>query len=113
MRTIPSGATEVGARLGEGIELAAYEVRPDRVRPGRALELIVYFRCHERVSQDWTVFAHGDHPSAGRRMRLVSDHPPADGFLPTSRWQAGQIIRQAAFRPGTPDVVHRALVGEA
>lgn len=93
VESVPSRATEVEARLGDSVELLAYELRPARVAAGREITLVLYFRATSRVSEEWTVFVHGDLPSGDRRHRILSDHPPADGLLPTTRWGAGQIIR--------------------
>jgi hypothetical protein len=93
---VPSAAIEVGARLGEEIELAACRLRPERVRPGQPLEVTLYFRVLEPLPREWTVFVHGDQPASGREMRLLSDHPPADGLVPTTAWRPGQIIRDVS-----------------
>jgi 4-amino-4-deoxy-L-arabinose transferase-like glycosyltransferase len=93
VESVPSRATAVNARLGDGVELLAYELRPARLRPGSTVTLVLYFRTTERLRGEWTVFVHGDLPGGERRHRLLSDHPPAYGWVPTPRWRPGQIIR--------------------
>lgn len=90
---VPRRATEFDARLGDSVELVAYELRPERLRPGGTVTLVLYWRATRRIRHEWTIFVHGDHPSGDRRQRLLSDHPPADGFWPTTRWRPGRIIR--------------------
>lgn len=93
LKQVPSRATKVNARIGDDVELLAYEIRPKRVAQERAIRLTLYFKTSQRLREDWTIFVHGDLPSKDRRQRMISDHPPADGLLPTTRWLPDQIIK--------------------
>jgi 4-amino-4-deoxy-L-arabinose transferase-like glycosyltransferase len=111
---VPQRATELNARLGEDIELLAYELSPERVRRGGVITLVLYWRATKRLREEWTVFIHGDHPSGNRNNRMINDHSPADGFWPTTNWRVGQIVRdeiQVEARDDQPLATYRFYAG--
>ncbi len=93
LRELPRRAKRVEARLGDDIELLAYEIRPRRIRPEDTVKISLYFRAKRTLRRDWTVFVHGDRPNRSRRRRMVNDHAPADGLIPTSEWPTDAIVR--------------------
>jgi 4-amino-4-deoxy-L-arabinose transferase-like glycosyltransferase len=114
VRELPRGAVEVNATLGDGVELLAYQIRPASVGPDRPVQVTLFFRTSRRIDREWTVFVHCDHASGDRRHRLLSDHPPADGVVPTTSWQPGQIVRdesEVMTRRNQPAGTYRFYAG--
>jgi hypothetical protein len=88
--TLPPSAITVGARVGENIELAAYEVDRVQARPGDALHLTLYWRALQPLSQSYTVFVHVYENGLG--LAAQRDSPPRDGQYPTTCWRPDEIV---------------------
>jgi len=96
-------------KIGDGIQLAGYDVQPETLRPGEILYLQLHWQVKTAPAGDWTVFTHllGRDASGGRTVVAGHDSPPGEGSLPTPRWQAGwrlldeyQIPLPADLAPG-------------
>jgi hypothetical protein len=77
-------------RLGEGVELLAYEVDGLLGEPGGAVDLTLYWASRLRIEEDYTVFTHLI--DAEDRLWAQQDNQPQEGEHPTSRWREGEVI---------------------
>ncbi len=86
----PSEATFAGGR----IRYLGSDVRPESAPGGQPVRVTHYFESLKPLDKSWKLFVHLE--AAGRAGILVNaDHYPAEGLLPTDRWQAGQIIEDS------------------
>lgn len=82
---------QVGARLGDSVELVGYDVS----REGRAILLTVYWRALAAMTDDYTVFAHllgAINPGTQSPVWAQDDARPGHGSFPTTRWRSGEIV---------------------
>ncbi|RIK41421.1 MAG: hypothetical protein DCC55_11925 [Chloroflexi bacterium] len=82
------------AKLGDGIELAGYDVQPGVLRRGELLYLQLHWLVKAPPSGDWTVFTHVVAQDEGGERTVVAGHDsrPGAGSLPTDRWRPGWRI---------------------
>lgn len=86
------------ARLGTGIRLLGYDLRPAgrALRPGEALVLDLYWLAEEPPEESYTVFTHllgpVHNPATGGPVWAQHDGPPLQGSLPTHLWPLGTVI---------------------
>jgi hypothetical protein len=76
--------------LGRRVRLLGYNVESG-FRPGDNIHLTLFWQCMEEIDQDYTVFTHlidGKQSIWGQK-----DNPPVDGLYLTSKWEAGEIVR--------------------
>ena len=79
--------------FAKGIELLGVAVMPD----GRGnLQVLLRWRATVPLDEDYTVFVH--YLRDGERIGQA-DAPPAGGYYPTSRWQAGDVINDRHVVP--------------
>jgi hypothetical protein len=90
---------QVGARLGEVVELVGYSLRLPTVqgtggrqssRPGDTLHLTLVWRCLEQMETSYTVFTHL--LDEAQQIRGQQDNPPMGGRYPTPLWVPGEIV---------------------
>jgi hypothetical protein len=83
---------EVGARLGDAVELVGYTLeRPTGlVRPGDTLRLTLIWRCLRPFEAPYTVFTHLLDP--GRQVRGQKDNAPMQGRYPTTLWAPQEVV---------------------
>ncbi len=112
MYTRPAGTvaarppqTPLAVSLGDGIELAGFDVLPDAPAAGEVLYLQLHWLVDTAPAADWTVFTHL--LDGGGELRAGHDSPPGEGSLPTAQWRAGwrvldehQIPLPADLPPG-------------
>ena len=72
------------------IELVGWEPLPAKHKVGEDLTMTLYFKALKNVSREYQIFVHAEHD---KNFRLIGDHTPVDGQFSTSRWQAGQYIK--------------------
>jgi hypothetical protein len=77
-------------RLGEEVELLAYEVDGLLVRPGSAIDLTLYWVARSEIEEDYTVFIHLI--DAEERLWTQQDNQPRQGEHPTSGWREGEVV---------------------
>lgn len=77
-------------RLGEGVELLAYEVDDLTFEPGGTVDLTLYWAARSEMEEDYTVFTHLI--DAEDRLWAQQDNPPLAGERPTSEWLEGEVI---------------------
>jgi len=78
------------AILGDKVRLLGYNM-DSGFRPGDGIRLTLFWQCIEEMDQDYTVFIHLIDEQ--QDIWGQKDNPPVDGFYPTSRWEAGEIVR--------------------
>lgn len=88
--TLPALQHRLGARFGDGIELAGWTIEPGPVHPGGKVGLTLYWRALKESDVDYTVFTHL--LDAQQRVRGQVDAQPGGGSLPTGGWAAGEVI---------------------
>lgn len=114
-----------GVSFDDGrIEVLGFDADKDSYRPGDKMQVAVYFRVNERPSDDFVLQLEAWQPAAapakpGERrapMRPARSKRrlTADGVLPTSRWRAGEYIRDRFTIPiptswRTGDTLHLGL----
>lgn len=95
--------------IGDGIELAGYDVLPGVLRSGEVLYLQLHWLVKTAPVDDWTVFTHVTAQDESGEYTVVAGHDsrPGAGSLPTDRWQPGwrildeyQIPLPAELPPG-------------
>ncbi len=101
-----------GSRWENGLELTAFGVEADRVRPGQAFRLEFEFRATRPVDADYDWFVHLVAPDG--RVILGRHAPPGFGARPTSGWAVGPTVtdRCAILVPAdTPPGEYRLVAG--
>jgi 4-amino-4-deoxy-L-arabinose transferase-like glycosyltransferase len=84
-------AYPVGARIGEAIVLAGYDLSAEEVRPGESFTVTLVWRAEGTPKGDYTAFVH----LIDKDGQLVAqdDHPPLGDEYRTSFWTRGDVIR--------------------
>ncbi len=82
------------AALGDGIQLAGYDLQPATLRAGEILYLQLHWLVEANPTVDWTVFTHLLALDEQGNPHVVAGHDsrPGAGSLPTLRWQPGWRI---------------------
>jgi hypothetical protein len=109
--SLPEGITLVGIRMGDAVVLEGYAVRPAADHP-HALDVALYWRALRSNLPEYFVYG-GGVPGVAKFLARPAA-PPVMGFLPTHRWQAGQMIEdvQRLIRPAeTPPGRYQLEVG--
>jgi hypothetical protein len=88
--TLPDAAQPIAVRLGDTIELAGYGLSQAPLTGAARFTLTLYWQAHQAVDTDYTVFTQILGPDGA----VIGQHDgtPADGALPTTRWDTGEII---------------------
>ncbi len=100
---IPTEARPLRARLGDAVELVAYELGSTEVHPGEALRVTFYWRVLGRTPDNYTLGIHILGPNLEDYGELNTY--PGQGRLATSRWEPGFLFRETAWviaRPTGP-----------
>lgn len=90
---LPPGVTPSGARFGDGVTLAGYQVEGDR-KPGGLAAVTLYWRVDKNgtaAAADLVAYAHLV-PNAGGSEPVLHDSIPGDAQRPADTWRAGEII---------------------
>jgi mannosyltransferase len=92
----------VNSVLQGGIELLGYQLTDasgravTAVQPGATLTLDLYWRAQEKLSRNYTVFAHlvgqAYNPQTGGPVWAGHDSEPLQGGYPTTQWFVGETI---------------------
>jgi hypothetical protein len=87
--TNPQSATQaIGVRVGENIELLAFDLSFSS--PSEPVRLTLYWQALRKISEDLTVFVQLLDFSG--KLAWQVDRYPVDGFRPTSSWKVGETI---------------------
>ncbi|MEM4724029.1 MAG: DUF2079 domain-containing protein [Candidatus Hadarchaeum sp.] len=87
---IPPEALPLHIRFGDQMELLAYTLDKNEVRPGDVLNLTLYWQCLEPIPEDYIVFVHllGQYDLIAAQRDAV----PCLGTCPTRHWKPGQYL---------------------
>jgi hypothetical protein len=88
------------ADLGGKVRLLGYNIESG-FRPGDGIHLTLFWQALEEMNKDYTVFTHLI--DAKGHIWGQKDNPPVDGFYPTTKWEAGEIVRDQYDIPILPD----------
>jgi hypothetical protein len=96
-----AGATAIGARFGEQIELESARLEGEAV-PGGALTLELFWHALRQPDDNYTVFVH----LLDSQDQLVTgaDREPLEGRFPTSTWLEGERVGSAHPLQLPPDL---------
>jgi hypothetical protein len=86
----PPIAHPLNYRLGDQIALIGYDLDRSAAKPGEAVHLRLYWQALQRLSADYTVFAHVR--AFDNQIVAQKDSPPQSGAYPTSFWEAGEAV---------------------
>jgi Gpi18-like mannosyltransferase len=81
----PSGAT-----FGDQIRLVGYSFKPDRVRPGEAVQFSFTWQPLRDLDEHYMLFVHLLNPALEKGGQR--DGPPTRNVYPTRYWRAGEAI---------------------
>jgi len=108
-------------RLGPISLLGGHLPEYDEIAPGMRLPVTLYWRAEADVRADYWVrlalmpVATGLKPTPGLELAYsLADSLPVNGTYPTSRWVAGEIVRDVhdwRIAPMTPPGEYRVMVG--
>jgi hypothetical protein len=94
----PETAYPVGSRLGESIRLIGYDLVVDEEQtslddlyPGDMLGVSLLWECVAPMDVDYTMAVYII--DAGGQVVLQQDRQPVGGFVPTTAWEPGELIR--------------------
>jgi hypothetical protein len=90
------------AILGHRIHFLGYDLRHSPFKPGGQVYLILYWQAIDKIEEDYTVFTHL--LDSEGRLRAQKDNPPVNGLLPTTAWEAGEIIQDRYIIPLDPEL---------
>lgn len=88
--------------FGGLVELVGYEMSDLSPSAGGSVDLTLYWRALQPISQDYVVFAHIVDPPT-TTIYAGSDAQPANWSRPTTTWQTGEIIEDHHTLPINPD----------
>ena len=92
----------MGVNLGDKISLLGYNLESG-FRPGDGIHLTLFWQTLEEMGEDYTVFTHLIDEQGN--LWGQKDNQPVDGFYPTTKWQAGEFVRDQynlMISPETP-----------
>jgi mannosyltransferase len=87
---LPAMQNRLGAKLGDKIVLAGFDLKDSRVRPGDALQLTLYWQALAPSDQSYKVFNHvidDNNVFAGQR-----DAIPVSDTRPTTTWRKDEVV---------------------
>ncbi len=85
------------AQLDEGIRLLGYDLDTQQIKDGSALDVTLYWKATEPLTEDYTVFVQILDESGV--LVTQKDNQPVGGTYPTSVWQVGAIIPDSYLVP--------------
>ncbi len=80
------------AKFGDEIALVGWSAQPETLKPG-TVNLTLVWRAERGMAQSYTSFVHFVN-AAGDRI-AQDDHAPHNGIYPTTRWAAGEMVRES------------------
>jgi 4-amino-4-deoxy-L-arabinose transferase-like glycosyltransferase len=99
------------AELGGKVRLLGYNIESG-FRPGDGIHLTLFWQALEAIDEHYTVFTHLVDDEG--TLWGQKDNPPVDGFYPTTKWQAGEIVRDQydlLISPDAPAGEYKLEVG--
>jgi hypothetical protein len=87
----------VGATLDGSLTLVGHNMEPSEPGPGQELEVSLYWRVEEELSQDYHTYVHVLDKDG--QTVAQSDHRPGQEYYPSSLWQPGEILLDVHVLP--------------
>lgn len=78
--------------LSDRVSLIGYDLSQDRVQPGEAIELTLYWRAERALHAEYHVFVHVTQTGPPVAQ---SDGPPANGAYPCTLWLPGEVVKDS------------------
>ncbi len=103
---------QVRADLGGAVRLIAYDLPPAPWKPGDTVEILLFWQCLNAPGEELVTFV--QLLDREGRLMAAAEMPPTAGFFPTSRWQAGDIIRdrqELTLPAALPDGTYQLIAG--
>ncbi len=97
-----------GANFGDNVELVSTIVAPGSAFVGDTVRVGLNFKVLKQMDVDYMIFVHVEDVD-GRVDRLNVDHAPMRGARPTSKWNAGEMVRDEFEIPIPPQMNVRGL----
>jgi len=111
---LPEPEVPLTADFGSGIRLLGFDLKQVAPNPGGQLDVVLYWRALDTVSEDYKVFVHLYHPTIPGGLPGQHDSPPGNGVFPTSSWLPGEVVTDPhviSIEPEAPTGVCRIGVG--
>ncbi|MCL4458608.1 MAG: glycosyltransferase family 39 protein [Chloroflexi bacterium] len=111
VQSLPSGANPVAVNYDNRLNLLGYRLDSIRGAPDR-LSLILFWQAKSAPLASYSVVSSLT-DSEGYAW-AIADAEPFNGFYPTSRWEAGEIVadrREIQITPGAPPGIYTLQVG--
>ncbi len=98
---IPESAIGFHTRYGNAIELVAYELEDRSLKPGESTMISLYWHALAPVESDYSVYLH----LFGREGEMIAFRDSLAGMAlyPSSRWEPGEVIKDAYELRISPD----------
>lgn len=100
------------ATFGDALELLGYNLKTSEAAPGGQITLTLYWHTRQRVTTDYTVFAHLVDETG--EIRGQRDSRPVSGAYPTTIWSPEKVIVDRHIVPvegDAPPGQYRLAVG--
>jgi hypothetical protein len=104
--------TRLDANLGDAVDLVGATLSQNTLAPGKVLGVTLIWRARRDLQEDYTVFLQLL-DGAGKPW-AAEDARPWQGRYPTSRWQAGEVVRDShtlTLAADAPDGAYRLIAG--
>jgi hypothetical protein len=110
--TVAGTRREAGINFADQVVLVDSQVSADSLRPGETLNVTLRWQGLGAWPADYTAFVHLVGPDG--KVHGQVDAYPVQGTLPTTQWQAGQIVNDpyaATLAPDAPPGDYQVEVG--
>jgi hypothetical protein len=89
---LPARSHSVHAQFSSGITLLGYDWSRPNVKAGESVFLTLYWQAETDIHSDLTAFMHVETGQPDSPLLTQRDGQPCQGFYPTSRWHAGDVV---------------------
>ncbi|MGC8878061.1 MAG: hypothetical protein ACP5R2_02430 [Anaerolineae bacterium] len=93
--SLPKPRHTAHAQFGSSIRFLGYDFAPIEVEHSGRFVLMLFWNALESLSDDLTIFVHLR--DASNTTVLTADHQPYKGYVPTSRWPSGGIVKDTTW----------------
>jgi hypothetical protein len=104
---------QLEVNLEDQVKLLGYDLDQETYRPGDTLHLTLYWLGLQEMSQNYKVFVHFMDEGL-TAMWAQQDGDPVEGFTPTTRWMAGEVLvddHALYISPETPPGSYKLFTG--
>lgn len=89
---LPARAHGVHAQFSPGLTLLGFDWSGPNVKAGESIFLTLYWQADTDLHSDLTAFTHVQTGQPDSPLLTQRDGQPCQGFYPTSRWRAGDVV---------------------